>query len=345
IVDGELSLRFCPNYPKKNFYSTPDALLDSTQKEFYAIDLTHEKFQSIKNDPFLVKLDLGDAIADNTLAKIADTYDFQSKRLLSGYSGNGSPIITFNHQLKLNTFPMAQIVSKILDIGERTMGCSVEIEFAGNFRTTKSENDKFYILQIRPFLQQEELINEDLISYKADELVAYSTQVSGNVVQRDLHNIVYVKPATFDKTKTKEILEEIDEINSSLKEKGTPYILIGFGRWGTSNEFLGIPAKWDNISGVKVLIEASLEDFNIDFSQGSHFFQNIIHSNIGYLHIDYNKERDFIDWNWLDQQKVIREKKFVKHIRTKKPMTVKIDGKKRIGLITKEQRERKLKKL
>ena len=168
-------------------------------------------------------------------------------------------------------------------------------------------------------------------------MITYSTHVSGNLIKKNIRNVIFVKPETFDKMKTLEMLKEIDTLNTKLVDQKEEYILIGFGRWGTSDRFLGIPAKWNNISGAKTIIEAGLEDFQIDFSQGSHFFHNIVSSNIGYIHVRYNSEEDFVDWDWLKKQKTIDDLKFVKHIRTNKPVTIRIDAQKGEGLIIKPE--------
>ncbi|NPE07936.1 MAG: hypothetical protein GNW80_06625 [Asgard group archaeon] len=335
IVEGFESFRFCPRYPKSNFYSTPDYLLDNSQRAFFAIDLQQKKFDILVDDPFVTKFDFDAAIKDETLLNIADTYDFNSETLNMGYHGTGSPVITFSKQLKLTTIPLAEIVTKILAIGEQTMGCSIEIEFAVNLKENKNDRDKFNILQIRPFLQQEIMISDEIETYERQQLLAYSNHVSGNLFSNDISDIVFVKPESFDNLKTLEILKEIDKLNSQLIAEKKNFLLIGFGRWGTADRFLGIPAKWNNICGAKTIIEAGLEDFQVDFSQGSHFFHNIVTSNIGYLHIKYNDLQHFIDWEWLENKKVESKLTFVSHIRLKKPLTIRINAKRKEGMIIK----------
>ncbi|NHK30301.1 MAG: hypothetical protein FK730_03045 [Asgard group archaeon] len=335
IVEGGESFRFCPKYPKINFYSTPDTLLDNSQRNFYAINLQKEDFDVLIDDPFVTRFDLGAAITDKTLENIADTYDFNSETLHIGYQGTGTPIINFSKQLKLNTFPLAGIVTKITTLGEQTMGCTIEIEFAVNFKINKKEKDTFNILQIRPFLQQEIMLVEESVTYEKHQLLAYSNYVSGNLIRKDIRDIVFVKPESFDNLKTFEVLREIDKLNAKLNAEKKHYLLIGFGRWGTADRFLGIPAKWNNISGAKTIVEAGLENFQIDFSQGSHFFHNIVTSNIGYLHIKYGDIQHFIDWDWLKSEKAENDFTFVKHIRLKKPLIIRIDAKKKEGMIIK----------
>jgi len=335
IMEGGQSMRFCPKYPKLNYYSTPDQLLNQSQKYFYAIDLSYKAFDIFDTDPFVKEFDLVDAIKDGTLSKIADTYDPSNKSLNLGYFGEGSPVITFSSQLKLDTFPLAAIISRILSVGERAMGSSIEIEFAGQFKESSKEKNIFYILQIRPFLQQEVLTRETFEDIDVKNLVAYSDHVSGNLIRKDIYDIVYIRPESFDKMKTFEMIEEIDQLNSELSSQGKPYILIGFGRWGSTDHFLGIPVKWNNISGAKLIIEAGLENFQVDFSQGSHFFHNIVTSNIGYLHLKYGAKKHFIDWDWIRKQKHVKDLKYASHVITKKPLVIRIDAQKREGMIIK----------
>ncbi|MFX0206454.1 MAG: hypothetical protein ACFFDT_10755, partial [Candidatus Hodarchaeota archaeon] len=247
-----------------------------------------------------------------------------------------TPVITFSNQLKYRTVPFATAISKILELGEKAMGCSVEIEFAGNFQFIPKKRTTFYLLQIRPFIEQDEILSDELVSVSKSDMIAYSSQVSGNRIIKDIHNIVYVKPESFDKMKTQEMVKEVDQINQSLRNPKIPYILLGFGRWGTFDRFLGIPVKWNHISGAQVLIETGLVDFNVEHSQGSHFFQNITTANIGYFFIKFNSKKDFIDWEWLNNQKqVVTETKYIRHIRTESPCLVMIDGRKREGVIVK----------
>ncbi|MEE9410491.1 MAG: PEP/pyruvate-binding domain-containing protein [Candidatus Heimdallarchaeota archaeon] len=339
IVDGGASVRFCPRYPKLNYFSTPDWLLSQSQKEFYAVDLQIEEFDIIQEDPFVKKYNLGHAIKDDTLTQIADTYDFSAESLESGYHGEGSPVITFNNQLKLETLPISKLLTRILSIGEKTMGSSIEIEFAGTFKDSLQEKNTLYILQIRPFLEQEAMIAEDIESFNVDQILAYSSTVSGNLIRKDIYDVIYVKPDVFDKTQTLKIVDEIDQINAKLIEENRIYILIGFGRWGTGDRFLGIPVKWNNINGVGTIIESELEDFRVDFSQGSHFFLNISSANIGYLYIKHNSNKHFIDWDWLNQQEVITDLEYVKHIRVKNCLAILIDAHRREGMIIKPEED------
>ncbi|MHA2029142.1 MAG: PEP/pyruvate-binding domain-containing protein, partial [Candidatus Kariarchaeaceae archaeon] len=336
IVDGGLSVRFCPKYPEVSFYSTQDQVFANSQKDFFAIDLQSENLTFDKGEEsFLKKVSIFDA-DPNTLANVADTFDYNDDILRPGFHGQGAPVITFNNHLKYDKFPFAELITKILSLGERTMGSSVEIEFAGNFQSQPHKTATFYLLQIRPYTQFDVILNDERKNYLERDLFIKSTLASGNRVITDILDVVFVKPETFDKLKTQEMVTEVDKINKILKEKKRPYILIGFGRWGTFDTSLGIPVKWDNISSAQVIIEAGLKDFQIDHSQGSHFFQNITTANIGYLYVKFKSEEDMIDWKWLsEQENTVFEYQYVKHIRTANPFYIRIDGRKREGTIYK----------
>jgi len=333
VVEGGQSIRFSPKYPKVNYYADIKELLNQSQNSFYAIDMEKDEFDIETTDPYVKKYNLTRAIKDGTLTKIADTYDFNSETLRTGYYQKGSPVITFNQQLKLEIFPLAEIVNTMMEIGEKAMGSSIEIEFAGNFRSNKEEKDQFYMLQIRPFLLQEELEFEDYSMIQKDKIILFSNTVSGNLIRKDIKDIVFVRPETFDKTKTLEIAQEIDELNAILSDKNLPYILIGFGRWGTADRFLGIPVKWTNINGAIAIVEASTADFSVDFSQGSHFFSSIVAGNLGYLYIKHNLEKHVINWEWLREQKIVEEKKYVVHVQTEVPLIVRVDAKRKEGMV------------
>ena len=338
IVDGGLSVRFCPKYPEVSFYSTHDQVLANSQKEFFAIDLQSESTSFDKGEEsFLKKVSIFDADPE-TLEKMADTYDYNDNMLQPGYHGQGAPVITFNNQLKYESLPFAELLTKIVELGEVTMGSSVEIEFAGNFHSKPNKKTTFYLLQIRPYTEYDAILEDERKDILEREKFIKSTLVSGNRVITDICDVVFVKPETFDKLKTQQMVTEVDKINNKLKENQQPYILIGFGRWGTFDTSLGIPVKWDNISGAQVIIEAGLKDFQIEHSQGSHFFQNITTANIGYFFINFKSKEDIIDWNWLsEQENIIADYQYVKHIRIDNPFYIRIDGRKREGIIFKPE--------
>lgn len=339
VVQGGLSRRFSPKRPEVNIFASVEDTIKSSQSRFFAIDLANQD----QIDPdmgdanFLVSCTLREAIIDGTLTEIADTYDPQGGRLTSGYWDEkaGAPVITFNRQLKLNTFPLAGIINRVLQIGEEAMGCPVEVEFAGNIPQGKEGRSTFRLLQLRPFLEHEEnLLLEDQDISK-ERLLVSSSVVSGHRTIQDIQDIIYVKRKDFDLTRTIEMVEEIKGLNRDLVDKGKPYILIGPGRWGTCERHLGIPVIWSDINGARVIMEVDLEDFQVDHSQGSHFFHNISSAGIPYFYIQYSSEDDFLDWDWLDGLPLTQETGFFRHVRIKKPLTVIANGKKRSGKIIK----------
>lgn len=338
VVEGGLARRFSPKLPEINLYSESGQIIKESQRDFYAIKM--DCYRSIDlekgESSFLERYNLRNAIQDKTLREIADTYNYNDKTFSSGFRSEnaGYPVITFNRQLKFGTFPMAQIINRVLMLGEEAMGCPVEIEFAGDFTGDKDGVPTFYLLQLRPFMEHEGDFAEDVEASK-DDLFVYSTAISGNRVIKNIEDIVYVKPACFDNAKTISMIGEISLINKGLTREDRPYILIGPGRWGTNDRHLGIPADWTAINGTQVIMEVDLPDFKVDHSQGSHFFHNITSAGIPYLYVTHNSATDFIDWAWLESLDTVEETPFIKHVRTFSPVLVSVNGKKREGHILK----------
>ncbi len=339
VVQGGLCRRFSPKRPDVNIYGSVEEEIKGSQNSFYAVRLSQQEEIDLHKgeSTFLESFTLRDAIEDGTLREIADTYDHQNSRISAGFRNEkaGSPVITFNRPLKYNTFPLADIINRVLELGERAMGCPVELEFAGNISRVKGEKSVFRLLQLRPFLEHEEgmMIQEGDIP--EDQLLVSSSVVSGYRAIEDIQDIVYVKPESFDQTKTVEMVDEITSLNRDLVEEKRPYILIGPGRWGTCERHLGIPVIWSDISGARVIMEVDLENFQVDHSQGSHFFHNISSAGIPYFYIPYGSEQDFLDWDWLQSQPAVEETPYIRHVRAEKPLTVIANGKKRSGKVIK----------
>ncbi len=336
IVDGGLNLRFCPKYPTLIRSINPKILLYNSQNEFFAINLNQKvEFFEKTDDPFLSKFNLDIATSDDSLKFIADTFDYDENMLKSSFTREGYPVITFNRLLNSSLFSLPELITRIMEMGEQSMGCSVEIEFAGNFGQKQDDIHNFYILQIRPFLEHVEHLTDDFEEVDKEKILLHSVKVSGNILRQDIQDIVFIKPDKFSKMKTFEMRDAVNKINSKLVKENKPYILIGIGRWGSKDRYLGVPVKWQDINGAKVMVEANLKDFQIDFSQGSHFFQNIVTANIGYFHINYSSKEEFIDWDWLEKLKVVEDTEFVMHVITKKPLTVRVNGRERVGSVIK----------
>jgi CheY-like chemotaxis protein len=338
VVEGDASFKFCPAYPKVDILPQEE-LLKTSQTEFWAVDLSKDDFDLSKGEDITyARLGIKDAERMGVLNNIASVWDYYSGTLIANPYMKGPKVITFAGLLKHNAFPLAEIVHDILQIGSHAMGCPVEIEFAVELDAHPGKKNKkpaFYILQIRPLTVDTKEIHIDLDKINIKDLFLLTYHSMGNGIYTGIYDIVYVDNDNFDKTKTQEMVNEIDEINQKMKEEKHEYILIGPGRWGTRDRFLGIPVKWAQINKAKVIIEVALDDFNIDSSQGTHFFHNIISNNVGYFTVA-PKTKDFIDWDWLKKQEVIQETKFFKHIRVQKPLVLKIDGKKGIAIGYKE---------
>ncbi len=339
VVDGGLSRRFSPKRPDVNLFSSIEDEIKGSQSTFYAVRLSQQEFINLEQGEysFLESCSLREAIDDKTLGEIADTYDHQGGRLTSGYRNekSGAPVITFNRQLKLGTFPLAEIINRVLQLGEEAMGCPVEVEYAGNFSPGEGEKSTFRLLQLRPFLEHEETMMVEDLNLPDEDYFVSSSVVSGYRSISDIKDIIYVKPESFDLTKTLDMVEEITVLNRSLVDQDLPYILIGPGRWGTCERHLGIPVVWSDINGARVIMEVDLKDFQVDHSQGSHFFHNISSAGIPYFYIKYNSPPDFLDWGWLEGKKAVNETTYFRHIKTKEPLTVIANGKKRSGKIIK----------
>jgi hypothetical protein len=336
IVDGGTVWTYCPQYPEVSPpYNSINQLLKQTQVDFWGVNMGKPPaYDPVKETEYLVKSTLEQAEYDNTLAKIASTYDYQSDRVNIGTNLKGPRIINFAPILQVEVLPVNRLIKSILQWCEDTFAAKVEIEFALTIDPARDGAVRFGLLQVRPMAVSQEVIEIADSELAGENLVAASDNVMGNGRMDCIRDIVYVVPETFQLKDSKAAAAEITGINRQLVESGTAYALVGPGRWGTSDPWLGIPVEWGQISGARVIIEAQLPGINIDLSQGSHFFHNM--SNLGVLYFSI-KKHDLcpIDWKWLGEQKVINERKYIRHIRLKSPLTVKVDGRKRIGVIYK----------
>lgn len=355
VVEGKYNYRFCPAYPEMQLLSQDDTVKNS-QKHFYAINLENQDFDLSGGEEITLSLlDISEAEKHNVLNSIVSVLDYENGMLIDGLNKQfnitpkGLRVLTFAGVLKYKQFPMAEIIKQLLQIGEISLGIPVEIEFAISLNKKHRVNPTFYILQIRPLSVNPESFSINKKNLIKEQLLLYTTQGMGNGSIDNLSDIIYVKPETFDKTMTEEIQKEIDILNSLLandldynKETGRSYVLMGPGRWGTRDRFLGVPVRWNNINHAKVIVEYGLKDFNIDASQGTHFFHNLVAMNVGYFNIKYsanNNEQlnDFIDWDWIKKQTPVKDLKYTALIRTEKPMQVKMDGKNGIAVIYKPE--------
>ena len=339
VVDGGLHVRFCPKYPQMlPQFSTIDETLKNNQQKFYALNL-HGRIADMSEtrDTLLEQLDLSVAERDGTLKYVGSTYSHENLTIYDGISRAGHRIVTFAPVLRHKLFPLPEILKHLLDLGTWAMGTPVEIEFACNMSVTPGEPKEFGLLQMRPLVLRHE---HELLNFKdvdKEKLICKSDKVLGNGVGSDIRDVVVVPPDRFDRMNSREVASEVNKLNQKLISENRPYLLIGVGRWGSLDPFLGIPVKWEQISGARTIVEAGLEDVSVAPSQGSHFFHNLTSFRVGYFTVSEHDERSFVDWEWLTQQEAVTELKYVRHIRFDSPITVKMNGRKSKGLILKPE--------
>ncbi|MFC1746266.1 PEP/pyruvate-binding domain-containing protein [Candidatus Riflebacteria bacterium] len=328
VVDGQASVRFSPAYPKKLYQlSNTDIALKSTQQKFYAINLAHSSFQATTDEAFnLLHLDIKEAALYKANMQLLSTYDFQNHTIRDGTQFSGRKVVTFAPILKYVAFPLAEIIQTLLKVGSSEMNVHVEIEFAVNLDVPAGSPKAFKFLQIRPIVEGQESEVVRVSDIPLEKTIITATNALGNGIYKGLHDFVYVKPESFSPIHTKEIVCKIDAVNSRLRVEDRYYILVGPGRWGTTDPWLGIPVKWPQITNARVIVEASLQDFRVDASQGSHFFQNLTSFRIAYLTINPSVNDGTQDLDYLNAQPALYEDEFLRHLRFDAPLILKIDG-------------------
>ncbi len=338
VVEGEKNYRFCPAHPTVNYLSD-DEILKSTQTEFYAVDLGKKNADILKGEfETLARLNISKAEKHGNLYHLASVWDHDNHRIVDGLGTPGSRVVNFANILKHEVFPLAEIIKRVLNMAQIALGIPVEIEFAVDLTKNEAEDriPTFYLLQVRPMTVNSEDLMIDMDNIKDEEMLLYTEEGLGNGKIDDIYDIVYIDPEKFDKTMTIEMCAEIDKINTIMKEQNREYVLIGPGRWGTKDRFLGIPVLWSQISKAKIIVEVGLENFEIEPSQGTHFFHNVVALNIGYFNVPYKKKKkSFIDWDYIKSLKAEKEYDYFTHVVSDKPFNVIMDGKNRRSLICK----------
>jgi hypothetical protein len=302
-------------------------MLENSQRFFYALSLA--KFPNdlpSNEDATLKKLDIDEAVGDAPVRHLCSTYSAQDHRIRDGVQDSGYPVCTFANILKYQSFPLAEILTDLLDIGRRGMGCPVEMEFAVNMPFDEDQKPSFDLLQIRPMAVNQNNLEVEISDEDISKAWCYSTMALGNGRFEEIRDIIFVNPDTFDAAHTIEIAMEIGNVNKEMVLHNRKYLLIGPGRWGSADRWLGIPVRWTDISSVGAIVETTFENLKADPSQGSHFFHNITSLGISYLNTAEGGE-DFIDWKWLRSLPAKKETPHLKHIILKRPLTIKIDGK------------------
>ena len=335
IVDGGLTLRVCPYHPDKVLQTSEmEMALRETQTRFYALDLKNMGQNFSLDDGFnLLKLPVKEAENDGSLNYIASTYDPYDMVIRDGIYPGGRKVITFANILQHDVFPLARILQLVQKYGQGEMRRPVEIEFAVNLNTAEKKG-VFYLLQIRPMVDMKADLNEDLNAIPEDQLLLKSVNSLGQGIMDDIQDVIYVKTEGYSASNNQLIAYDIEKLNKRFLDEGKHYILIGPGRWGSSDTWLGIPVKWPNISAARVIVEAGLTNYRVDPSQGTHFFQNLTSFGVGYFTINAYMNDGLYNQELLNSMPAVEETKYLRWVHFDKPLAVKMNGKKKIGVVS-----------
>lgn len=335
VVEGGKTLRFNPEHPERlPQFGTIEDWLQNSQRQFFAVDLSDPNLWPRGDEGFNLKLlDLGDAERHGTLDSVGSVYNAENGAIYDGIHRPGVRLVSFAHVLKSGVFPLADIMKLLLELGRRTMSAEVEIEFAVVLGDGRLTPHQFGFLQIRPLAVEAEAptLEEDVLN--SEDAIVSTSVALGNGRISDVRDILYVPPELFERDSTMEIADEVDAFNRRFLKEETPYLLVGPGRWGSSDRWLGIPVRWDQISGASIIVETDLEDFKVTPSQGSHFFQNLTSFQVGYMTVNSTTGLSRVNWDWFQSQEPNHEGRYVRHIRLEKPLCVLIDGRRRNGVI------------
>ena len=334
IVDGGLTLRVCPYHPDKVLQTSEmEMALRETQTRFYALDLKNMGQNFSLDDGFnLLKLPVKEAEADGSLNYIASTYDPYDMVIRDGIYPGGRKVITFANILQHDVFPLPRILQLVQKYGQGEMRRPVEIEFAVNFNA-KEKNGTFYLLQIRPMVDMKADLAEDLNLIPSEQILLRSENALGQGVMDDIQDVIYVKTDGYSASNNQLIAYDIEKLNRRFLDEGKHYVLVGPGRWGSSDTWLGIPVKWPNISAARVIVEAGLTNYRVDPSQGTHFFQNLTSFGVGYFTINAYINDGIYNQELLNSMPAVEETKFLRWVHFDKPLTVKMNGKKKVGVV------------
>ena len=335
IVDGGQTLRVSPFHPKQVLQmSEVDIALKETQTQFYALDLSHVGEDFKVDDGFnIVKLRVKEAYADGALANIASTYDPNDQMIYDGLYETGRKIISFAGVLQHDVMPLPEILQMVMTQGAESMRRPVEIEMAGNIEADGS--GEIYLLQIRPIVDSKHKLDVDVNAIPDEQCLIRTSSSLGHGVVEDIHDVIYVKTdGGFSAQDNPAIAEEMERINRQFLDSGKGYILIGPGRWGSSDPWLGIPVKWPHISGARLICEVAVPGYYVDPSQGTHFFQNLTSLGVGYFTID--KDKGFYHQEILDNMPAVEETPHLRHVRFGAPLKILMDGMKQVGAVINE---------
>lgn len=339
VVDGGNTVRFCPKYPKHVMqFASTEATLRSSQAEFVALDMDSPPLGLHETHDALLKLhSLADAEQDGTLHHVGSTYSADDDTIHDGLLRRGRRVVTFSPVLRHKIIPMPEILQLLLDMGSWGMGTPVELEFAVRMSTSPGVPAHFGLLQIRPLVLSREADELEVETVEPEKLLCQSDKALGHGVLKDMYDIVVVDRDRFERGKSHVVAEEVSWFNQKLAGERRPYLLIGVGRWGGFDPWLGIPVRWDQIAGARVIVETGFKDFDVTPSQGTHFFQNITSFMVGYFTVSSEDRDSFVDWEWISNQQAMEEKTYTRHIRLSSPLEAKINSQQNRGIILKPQ--------
>ncbi|HSS79189.1 MAG TPA: PEP/pyruvate-binding domain-containing protein [Thermoanaerobaculia bacterium] len=334
IVEGGACLRFCPSYPQHvpQLSSVAEAL-ETSQRDFWALRLEGDEGLAMREELF----GLDAAEADGTLSRIGSTYSKENDAIYDGLSRRGTRLVTFSPILKQGYFPLPEILRTLMAAGEEGVGGPVEIEFAVNLSLPPGKPIEFGFLQVRPLALARETEAIEVGPVDPAAVLCRSPRVMGNGRIEGIRDLVVVDFQRFERARSREAAMEIGRLNSRLLAERVPYVLIGVGRWGSRDPWLGIPVTWDQVAGAKVIVEAGLRDLKVTPSQGSHFFQNLTSFNVGYFTVNPDEREGRMDWDWLDAQPAASTAAHVRHLRLVEPLLIKMNGRKGEGVILKPE--------
>jgi CheY-like chemotaxis protein len=333
VVEGGKSLLFCPRDPRHLIhFSTVEDILSHSQREFWALDLEHAGAGEAAMRETAYRLDVAEA--DGTLYALGSTYSPESHAVYDGLSRSGVRLVTFAPVLKHGVFPLAPVLSWLLDIGQGGMNRPAEIEFAVRLSSDADRPHEFGFLQMRPLVISQDMDEYDLDAVAAEALLCRSPMVLGNGTV-ELHDVVAVDFDGYDRARSRDVAAEIARYNAELMAAGRSYLLIGVGRWGSADPWLGIPVTWEQIAGARVIVESGFRDFRVTPSQGSHFFQNLTSFQVGYFTVNADVGEGFVRWDWLAAQPAVSERGGLRHLRFDQPIVVRMNGRRNQGVIFK----------
>jgi CheY-like chemotaxis protein len=337
VVEGERCVSFCPRYPRHILgFSTADDVVKNSQRGFWALELQHDGGAPGGTETMReTRFDLRAAEADGTLHAVGSTYSPENEAVYDGIARPGTRLVTFAPMLKHEIFPLAEILSVLLEISSRGMNRPAEIEFAVRLNDEAADPGEFGFLQMRPLVVRRETEDQRIDDAPRERILCHSPRVLGNGRLDDVRDLVVVEMQRFDRAHSREAAEQIARLNAELVAEGAPYVLIGVGRWGSMDPWLGIPVRWEEIAGARAIVEAGLRDVRLEPSQGSHFFQNLTAFEVGYFTVNEDAGEGFVDWDWIAEQPAVADLGWVRRIRFVEPLVVKMNGRRNEGVIYK----------